>query len=218
VPSGVPAAVTWDVLIPTIPHRHSKLVGLLAEFDRQWQPGFGVRVLRDNLRLGHVRAEFHRKRQDLLESSRADYVCDVDDDDWIAPDYVSSIMSALASRPDYVGFLVDCEFNGNPWRKASHSLEHQGYSEIGIHFFRDITHLNPIRRELALLSRWDAEVADDDWSAAMRATGKVKTQVMIAREMYFYRCSTTDRWHTDREPSPEPLPELPEYPWLTVIS
>jgi hypothetical protein len=42
---------TWDILICSIPHRDEMLADLLAELDRQHQPGVGVIVCRDNLDL-----------------------------------------------------------------------------------------------------------------------------------------------------------------------
>lgn len=41
--------VTWQILIPTIPHRHDKLAGLLETLDAQMRPGVGVLAYRDNL-------------------------------------------------------------------------------------------------------------------------------------------------------------------------
>jgi len=205
---------SWDVLISTIPHRHQKLCLLLAELDRQRQPGFGVRLLRDNLERPMV--DSHVKRQELLESSAADYVCSLDDDDWVAPDYVSAIMEALEQEPDYVGFLVNVMRDGKQWRTATHSLEHGRHETVDSLYIRDITHLNPMRREVALLASW-RDVIDDDWAAKIRDTGRLRTQVMIDRYLYLYRADTTDCFYTSRGPMPEPLPQLPEYPWLTVI-
>lgn len=206
---------TWDVLIPTIPHRHDRLCRLLDEFRRQWQPGLGVRVLRDNLE--RPNAESHSKRGELARSSSADYICDVDDDDWIAPDYVMSITQALASRPDYVGFRVNWTRDGEPYGMARHSLEYKGYGqEDPLWWQRDITHLNPMRRELALLAEWTGRI-DEEWAAQLRDSGQVKTQVMIDRVMYHYRFETDDNFNTPRQPWDHPMPPLPEYPWLTVL-
>jgi len=214
------AAATWDVLISTIPHRHGKLTALLAEFGLQWEPGFGVRLLRDNYGLVHL--DSHAKRQRLTESSAADYVCFMDDDDWPAHDYVAAIMGALATRPDYVGFRVDITWAGNPHRKAVHSLAHSSWTswqdgeKTGDPLIRNVTHLNPMRRELALLADWN-QLTDEQWSRAVWESGLVRTEVMIDREMYFYRFDPDDNFITQRGTMPEPLPEIPSYPWLTVL-
>lgn len=218
MPSSMPR--TWDILISTIPHRHAKLCELLAELDRQWQPGLGVLVLRDNQVLRGF--DSHIKRKHLLEASCADYVSVIDDDDGVAHDYVATIFRALAEDPDYVGFHVEVTRDGVLQRPVIHSLEYpdwNSWEEKEGPLTRDITHLNPVRRELALLSDWTGRT-DEQWAMWLRRTGRVRTQVMIGRPMYFYRFNTADNFTTshDRPPMPEPLPELPEYPWLTAIS
>jgi hypothetical protein len=204
---------TWDILIPTIPHRHDRLCELLAELDRQWQPGLTVRVLRDNLeRAGRAS---HGKRQDLVQAARGEYVCFIDDDDWVAPDYVARIMTALGEHPDYVGFQVLYTEDGNRNYFDDHSLRHGRFGQDGEWLLRDISHINPMLRELALLVGW-SDQTDVEWVDALRATGRVKTEVYIPAEVYHYRKSFSDGWLTSRTPMGLPLPALPAYPWLDV--
>jgi hypothetical protein len=80
-------------------------------------------------------------------------------------------------------------------------------------------HYNPIKRELALQVRYhgDPYLADRQWAADLRALGCVRSQVYISSPMYYYQHSSRDDFVTRREPMPEPLPELPQYPWLRYI-
>lgn len=210
------AAVTWDILISTLPHRHGKLVELLAEFDRQWEPGLGVLVLRDNYGLVHL--ESHAKRQALAEASQAEYVSYFDDDDWPAPDFVYAIMGALARNVDYVGFRVDVTWDGDPHRKAIHSLRYASWTGWGDDgpLLRNVSHLNPMRRKAALSGNWN-DCTDEQWSETVWQSGLLDTEAFIDREMYHYRFSRHDNFSTQRAPMPEPLPEIPSYPWLTVL-
>jgi hypothetical protein len=214
---------TWDILIRSIVHRHAKLCDLLTVLNAQMLPGAGVLLHRDNLQTGAA-----RKCQLLVEASRADYTCFVDDDDMVAADYIPRIMAALALRPDYVGFPVAWSIDGIRKRPAEHSLRHTGWNDDFEALTRDISHLNPIRRELALLGTWAGEYAEDhDWAAQVAATGQVKTEVWIDVPMYDYRYSTTDHVPPAGAPpdvfpprvpmAPEDIPALPSYPWLTVL-
>ena len=83
---------TWDLLLPTLPHRHDQLCALLAEINRQWQPGLGMLICRDNLQRGGNAS--YGKWQDLQEWSEADYTSFIGDDDWIAPDFAARINRA----------------------------------------------------------------------------------------------------------------------------
>lgn len=203
----------YDILISTIPHRHAELCGLLAELDRQMVPGVGVRVFRDDLE-----NDLPVKFQALLDSSGADYVSWLDDDDAVAGDYLLRVTRALEEKPDYVGFVVWWSLDGVLQKAAHHSLVWNRWDDNGDKLVRDITALNPIRRDLAMLGSWrgTGHGADSDWATQIRATRKVRREVFIPDPMYFYRHKTQDSFLTPRAPMGT-MPKLPYYPWLTVL-
>jgi hypothetical protein len=94
------------------------------------------------------------------------------------------------------------------------------YRDIGIH--------NPIKRELALLATWatDHQSADVTWARDLRNTGRVKDEVWIPEELYYYQEATSGEkvlgsWSLWGAGGPQPMPAdeikpVPEYPWLTV--
>lgn len=176
---------TWDILICSIEHRTDMLAELLDELGRQIVPGVGVHVYRDNLE-----ASYTEKCQRLLDSSTADYVSYVDDDDAVAEDYVQTIVEALQQRPDYVGFNVLYTVDGVPQMPALHSLKYDGWINTPDALYRDISHLNPIRRDLAAQSAWIGRtdlIADAEWVSGLRQLGCVKTEVYVDRNLYHYR-------------------------------
>ena len=203
---------TYDILTTSIPHRHESLCLLLAELDRQIRPGVGMILYRDDLEV-----PYGDKTQALIEASSADYVASIDDDDMVAPNYLSKIMEALSSEPDYVGFMVRWTQNGQPQRPVIHSLRCAGWIDRIDQLDRDITQFNPIRRELALLATWaGGHQAERRWSDQLRAIGKVKEEVFIDEPLYWYQECIDDTFMTRREPLGT-MPELPSYPWLRQI-
>ena len=66
---------------------------------------------------------------------------------------------------------------------------HDGWHDAPWLLSRDIVHYNPIRRDLALLATWgtDSPRRRPDWSADLRATGRVKDEAWIGEQMYHYR-------------------------------
>jgi hypothetical protein len=136
-------------------------------------------------------------RQRMLRDARTDYVSFVDDDDLVSPDYVPEILAALDQRPDYVGFQVQCYSDGAPTAIAYHSLAHGGWSNGAGTFLRDITHLNPIRTEIARAADFrrarPGQAEDRVWVNQVRAGRRLKTEVMIDRVMYHYLYSTSKR-------------------------
>jgi glycosyltransferase involved in cell wall biosynthesis len=174
---------TWDILIASIPHRDEMLTQLLAELNRQYQPGLGVIIARDNCDM-----QYGDKCQKILDASEAEYVSFLDDDDWIEPDFVSAIYEALGQAPDYVGFQVDYTEDGRKMMPVYHTLKYRGWVDNPEALYRDIVHFNPIKRELAIQGKWGGGCgADRHWADQLRDLGIVKTEVYIDRELHHYR-------------------------------
>jgi hypothetical protein len=207
--------MTWDILICSIVHRTNMLAQLLKELERQLVPGVGVRVFRDNLETA-----YGEKCQRLLDSSTADYVSFLDDDDWVAEDFVETIMEALYLEPDYVGFKVLYTVDGQPQMPVFHTLKYGGWVNNPEALYRDIVHFNPIRRDLAIRGRWEGgDGADRRWADQLRAIGCVKSEVYVDRELHHYRNRTHDTFVRSSAQQPlNVLPMRPCYPfvqWLT---
>jgi hypothetical protein len=206
---------TWDILICSIAHRTGMLEVLLRELQRQLVPGVGVRVCRDNLE-----ASVGEKRQRLVESSQADYVSFVDDDDMVSMDYVAKILDALRERPDYIGFRVYYTEGGSLGLPAYHSLVHGDWFETDQGLYRDISHLNPIRRELALKARFDGGRGEDvRWASDLRKLGCIRSEIWVDGEVYWYR-HYHDRGFTVSSTQP-PMPLMPplsiDLGWVTWV-
>jgi len=93
--------ILWSILICSIPNRwgftgdRPYAMELLKELDRQASeyPDVEVLLLYDN-----QKRTTGEKRNILLSIAKGDYISFIDDDDWVAPDYVSSIHSAIRER------------------------------------------------------------------------------------------------------------------------
>lgn len=140
-------------------------------------------------------------RQRLVEAVDTDYASFIDDDDMVSEDFVSSIMTALDSRPDYVGFQVRYFANGARQAAVDHSLKHGGWQEEKnpYRLLRDISHINPMLASVAKAADFRVaavgQVEDRPWVAQIREAGSLKTEVYVPRELYEYRWSRAGtRW------------------------
>lgn len=212
VQTGTP---TWDILVASIAHRTVMLTELLGELSRQLVPGVGVHVCRDNLQLN-----IGEKRSRLLASSTAEYIAFVDDDDMINLRYVELVTKALQSRPDYVGCKVRWTEDGQAQRPVYHSLTHRGWFHTPLGLYRDISHLNPIRRELAVRGTWSGDYAEDRrWAKSLRKQRCLKTEVWIDEELYWYRHKPQDGFPGSAAQAPlDEIPPLPDAPFVTWVN
>ena len=130
------------------------------------------------------------QRQEMIEKAIGEYVCFIDDDDLVSPKYVETIYPLL-DGVDYIGFPVKVFRDGNPYSVAYHSLEHKNWVSYEYVSFRDISHLNPIRRELALQAKFEGGYGEDHrWAMQLRSKGIVKTEHYVPEQMYYYYMRT----------------------------
>ncbi len=208
--------ITWQIGIPTVPHRHPKLCRLLEVLDAQMQPGVFVVLYRDNMQ-----ASYPVKCQALTDVATAEYVSIMSDDDLVCPDYLPRVMTALEARPDQVGFRVRYTEAGVLQAQVIHSLRCGGWYEDGTGFYRDICHFNPVRRELVQQVKFRGLVCDVEFAADLRALGIIQTEEFIDDEIFYYQRDIADNFHSLSQCAPVPeqdiLP-LPSYPWLSSLA
>lgn len=173
-----------SLLICTIPKRKDLLDRLYAELRSQILIcGKLVEILIDG-NPGTIGG----KRQKLLEQAQGEYVAFVDDDDMVSSDYLSSILNALESKPDVVGFMGWITTNGK--NKTNFKISKDcGYKTTARGYERFNNHLSPIKREIALQIGYKDISFQEDYDYAVRLTnsGLIKTERFIAKALYYYQ-------------------------------
>lgn len=177
----------WSILILTQPSRKLFLARLMDVLRPQLENILGW--ARD---VEVVAKEFDKRyslgynRQLMIDAARGEYVCFVDDDDLVAEDYVSRILPLLDGA-DYIGFQLQCYMDGAPFSRTYHSLKYDRWWNDEKGYYRDISHVNPIRRELALKAWMSGGHGEDSrWATDLRKLGVVKTENYVDDIMYHY--------------------------------
>jgi hypothetical protein len=208
---------TWTILIPTIPARATLFARLLDVLLPQLDAHEGrVTVLAwrntGNPHLGAI-------RDAMLLAAPGEYVSFIDDDDLVPAYYVDEVVQALAGRPDHVGFQLEYSENGGPPEVVDHSLRHgRWHRNLDGQLVRDFTHIDPIRRDLALCGQFArakrGRAEDRQWVKQVR--GWLRTEAYIDKIMYHYLWSFDgSSWGPDRRAIAVPdLPPVPEHPFL----
>src|SRR5690242_4706546 len=141
-----------SILTPSVPSRLAQMEKLCAEIERQ-AAGLAVEhlVLLDR---GHKRGGLTvgEKRDRLLRAAHGDYVSFVDDDDGIAPDYVSALLQAAQTRPDVITFHQHSTVNGQVGKIEFHLGAENEPFRPGSVARRNAWHICAWRRSLAILS------------------------------------------------------------------
>lgn len=173
----------WTIGILTVPQRKGMLTRLLKVLE----PQIGDRDI--EILINDQDWEIGAKRQWCLDNAKGEYFCFVDDDDMVSDNYVDAIYPLL-DGVDYIGFQVQFYWDGEPWKPTYHSLQ------CGVHtifaddtaFYRGVSHLNPMRTEVARQGVYEGGFGEDNrWSALVEP----KTEHYIDEVMYHYLFSPT---------------------------
>lgn len=174
-----------SILICTIPERADMLRRLVAEL--RWQMRRfprEVEICVDD----RIDVTVGEKRQALLGRAVGYYIAFVDDDDWVASDYVRRITETLQQyRPDCLSLVGEMTTNGGRVERFEHSINFDGwYTRDGVHY-RTPNHLSVVRRELALQVGFVAKNVgeDHDYSTRLRPLLNVEANTGKA-PLYFY--------------------------------
>jgi glycosyltransferase involved in cell wall biosynthesis len=174
-----------SILILTLPTRIDSYATLIKSLNQQ--------VIENNL-INRVQIltlcdtkeiSVGEKRNILLNKSCGRYVCFIDDDDVIAPNYLIKIISALSSNADVVTFCGD--YMENSIRtEFSISMVHRGNFNHPNMFYRLPNHLCPVKREIALSCQFTDKNYGEDSDYADKINQYIKNEFHIQDKLYFY--------------------------------
>lgn len=183
--AAVSARPTLSILLPTVLERQLLFAKLHYHILRQAK-GKPVEVI---VACDNKEISIGKKRQNLLEAATGEYIVYIDDDDWVADDYVDSILGALESKPDCVGFLIRCTSGGANPRMAKASLKYKrwGENEDGFAHTRSPYQKTPVRRELALRAGFPDLRYAEDRAYSTKLVPLLKTEEFINKVLYHYR-------------------------------
>lgn len=174
-----------SILIPTLPARLEQYYSLMKNLNNQikinnLQERVQILTLCDTKDIS-----VGEKRNILLNKSNGRYVCFIDDDDEIAPNYLMKIISSLGSNADVITFCG--EYVENTIRTPfSISMVHRGnYNHPNI-FYRLPNHLCPVKREIALSCQFTDKNFGEDSDYSDRINNYIKNEYHIQDKLYFY--------------------------------
>ncbi|MDD5351101.1 MAG: glycosyltransferase family A protein [Chthoniobacteraceae bacterium] len=198
-----------SILTPAVPSRLEQIGKLCRELARQ----IGALPVEHLVLLDNKRRTIGEKRDALLRLAHGDYVAFVDDDDWIRPDYISSLVSAVSglkssvptsasepttpdSRlqttdfPDVITFEQLSVIDGVPGQ-ISFRLGNPNEPFRPAHVTRrNAWHVCAWRRTLAICSSFPASNYGEDWAYAAKLCAiPGLTTVHIPRILHEYHHS-----------------------------
>ncbi len=176
-----------SILICAIEERKHKLIQLLRHLEAQSTKEVEILVKSDDRQMS-----IGEKRNFLLQEAKGDYVCFIDDDDWVDGEYIPLILEALKSKPDVVGIVGIMSTNGKSQRRFEHTILYGGYFELNTIYCRPPNHLNPMKRSIAIQFEYkEINMGEDtDWALRVMESHLNQVEVMIDKPIYHYLYQT----------------------------
>jgi hypothetical protein len=132
------------------------------------------------------------KRQKLLERARGKYIVYFDSDDYPKPNYISKIMAALADGPDCIGFKIQMTTNGQKPETCIHSLRNPEWAFKNGEYLRNVTHFNPVKKDLALQVGFPDLRFGEDKVYSDAVSKLCEKEIFIDDFLFDYRYSTKE--------------------------
>lgn len=178
-----------SVLICTIEERKPRFDVLMAELEKLRNGNPEIEILSE---CDNKQMTIGTKRNLLLSRAKGDYVCSVDDDDWIDSEYFIKILQALEHEPDCVQMIGMMNTDGFNQKRFEHSIFHKRYFEQNNIYYRYPNHLNPIRRDIAQQFKFpELNFGEDtDWATQILNSGLLQHEEAIDKVIYHYRYSS----------------------------
>lgn len=184
-----------SILIATVNGREWDFMNLVSDFKEQIKANklhgdVEIVTKKDNKEIS-----IGSKRQLLLEEAKGDFIVFFDDDDKPYDTYLTKIMEAIKSNPDCVGMLIHMTTNNQNPKTCCHSLKYKLWMDNvdGYNYVRNVTHFNPVKRELALIAGFNDMRFGEDKDYSDRLTSLCKTEVFINEKIFHYRYKTNEQ-------------------------
>jgi glycosyltransferase involved in cell wall biosynthesis len=132
------------------------------------------------------------KRNWLVNNAKGQYVAGFDDDDMPTDCYMQVMLKAAESGADCGEFRGLYFSNGVYDRPFHHSIQYDRWWQNQYGYYRNPNHISLIKRELILdIPFKDITVGEDgQFSLALQASGRLKTEFPVKETLYLYYART----------------------------
>jgi hypothetical protein len=178
--------ILWTIGILHLPQRKQSYEALIGVLNSQIKASGASELIEIVTETDNGETSVGKKRNQVLDRARGEYVCFIDDDDMVTDIYISETLNALKNKPDVVelvGYLPKYDL------PFIHNLNCGGHFKKDGTQFRTPNHLNTIKTEIARQIRY-VEIShgeDQDYSHRLWDSGLMKTESLIGKTMYIYQ-------------------------------
>jgi glycosyltransferase involved in cell wall biosynthesis len=174
-----------SILIPTLESRWKSCEELLKEIGRQRTSDVEVFPYMNK---GEHSIGFYRN--ELVSWANGEYSVFIDDDDMISPNYISTLLKGIESKPDAISLRGEITIDGRMDGVFEHCIKYPEWitTDNYIKYERYTNHLNCIKSSIAKQIKYPLKShgEDHDYSKQLQASGLIKTEYYTDEILYYY--------------------------------
>ena len=169
-----------------IEERQIKLKKLISELNRQISKNYAEEIIEVIVDTDNMNKSVGQKRNDLIQKSQGEFICFIDDDDFISENYLSSILHHLNSGIDILLIGIEHIVNGVNQTKIQPSLYidnlNTGEAVLKTNHF----HLCPHKKSIAERVLFDCINFAEDMIYSQKMVKHINNSYILSTPLYIY--------------------------------
>lgn len=180
-----------SILIPSVPERKEKLIALVSKLKEQITTQEEVEILYDDSKkFTEGGLSVGRKRNSLVQSANGKYLCFLDDDDSMSPNYIQALLAMCRKGKDVCTFrsMYKCDYYWALVDMDMENIENEQANPLVI-IKRRAWHLCPVLSTLAKQHEFKDINDAEDWEWMERVLQNVVTHCHTDEILHQYNHS-----------------------------
>jgi glycosyltransferase involved in cell wall biosynthesis len=185
------------ICVPTVIGREEVCNKLLDEINKQIAENKLEKEIEVILDKDNKEVSIGAKRQRMYSAAKGIFAVQLDDDDWIAPDYIKLCYEGTLKDVDCIGYHEFCTFDGIKPKLSDFSIKYPAWKEYnyplnGFSHVRTPFCKSPIKTDICKKVGVKDMRFGEDHDFAIRVYPLLKKEHYINKAMYFYRYKTEE--------------------------
>jgi glycosyltransferase involved in cell wall biosynthesis len=169
-----------------IEERQIKLKKLVSELHRQISKNYAEEIVEILVDADNMTKSVGQKRKDLISKAKGNFVCFIDDDDFITENYLSTILNHLNIGIDILLIGISHIENGINKTKILPSLFIDNLTTNEVVFKTNHFHLCPHKKSIAELVSFDCVNFAEDMIYSQKMVKYINNYFLISTPIYIY--------------------------------
>jgi hypothetical protein len=180
--------ITLSILICSvdIEERQIKLKKLISELNRQISKNYAEEIIEVIVDTDNMSKSVGQKRNDLIHKAQGEFICFIDDDDFISENYLSSILYNLNSAIDILLIGIEHIVNGVNSIKILPSLYIDNLNTGEAVLKTNHLHLCPHKKSISEMVLFDCVNFAEDMIYSQKIVKHINNYYLIKNPIYIY--------------------------------